>query len=118
MVQQTEKLRKFLPSHSDSNQWRQIFEKVYFIDEKMQEKVQYAANFDFGYTNSTLENTGTGLKCSFVCHIPAIVFSNSLEEVANFVATYDSEIQTTQERVLHLLEQAENYYSKNRGPKS
>lgn len=37
---------------------------------------------------------------------------NSLEEVANFVATYDSEIQTTQERVLHLLEQAENYYSK------
>ena len=27
----SEKLRKFLQSHSDSNQWRQIFEKVYFI---------------------------------------------------------------------------------------
>lgn len=75
--------------------FQQLFEKVYFIDEKMQEKVQYAANFDFGYTNSTLENTGTGLKCSFVCHIPAIVFSNSLEEVAKVVTDHNLQIKSS-----------------------
>ena len=52
--------------------FQNLFETVYYIDEKMQEKVQYAANYNFGYTNSSLENTGTGLKTSFWCYIPSI----------------------------------------------
>lgn len=65
--------------------FQNLFETVYYIDEKMQEKVQYAANYNFGYTNSSLENTGTGLKTSFWCYIPSIVFANSLEEVSKML---------------------------------
>ena len=74
-----------LAGYKSGLNFQPLFEELYFIDEKMQEKVQYAANFNFGYINSSINNTGTGLKCSFWCYIPAIVFSKSLEEIEKIV---------------------------------
>ena len=74
-----------LAGYKSGLNFQALFEELYFIDEKMQEKVQYAANFNFGYINSSINNTGTGLKSSFWCYIPSIVFSKSLAEIEKIV---------------------------------
>ena len=40
-----------LAGYKSGLNFQPLFEELYFIDEKMQEKVQYAANFNFGYIN-------------------------------------------------------------------
>ncbi|MCR5614428.1 hypothetical protein [Treponema sp.] len=49
------------------------------IDEQMQESVQFAASRDFGYLNSSIFNTGSGLKSSLRFHLPALSYSGEMK---------------------------------------
>lgn len=51
------------------------------IDEALQNKLQFAASFQFGYLSSKFKNSGSGMKVSVRFHIPAIVLSRKFEIV-------------------------------------
>lgn len=60
-------------------------EKVYKVDEFLQNKLQFAASYQFGYLTARIKDCGTGMKISFFCFIPAIILGNKLEEVAAYL---------------------------------
>lgn len=49
------------------------------IDEALQNKLQFAASFQFGYLSSNFKDSGSGMKVSIRCHIPSIVLSRKFE---------------------------------------
>lgn len=49
--------------------------KLYALDEKIQEKLQFAASMDFGYLTSNLCNCGSGLQISVRMFIPSVFLS-------------------------------------------
>lgn len=53
---------------------------VYKIDESLQEKLQFAASYDFGYLTSQIKDCGTGLKISLRIFIPSIMISGKIKE--------------------------------------
>ena len=60
-------------------------EKVYNTDEFLQNKLQFAANIDFGYLTSFIKDCGTGLKFTVRLFIPSIVLSGQFEAVVSMV---------------------------------
>ena len=60
-------------------------EKVYKVDELLQNKLQFAANIDFGYLTSYIKDCGTGLKFTVRLFIPSIVLSGQFESVVEMV---------------------------------
>ncbi len=60
-------------------------EKVYKTDEFLQNKLQFAANIDFGYLTSFIKDCGTGLKFTVRLFIPSIVLSGQFEAVVSMV---------------------------------
>lgn len=63
-------------------------QKVYKIDEFLQEKLQFAASFDFGYLTSAIKDCGSGMKISFRIFIPSIVLSGQFDSVAALIAEH------------------------------
>ena len=55
--------------------------KVYKIDELLQEKLQFAASFDFGYLTSRIKDCGSGMKISLRVFIPSIVLAGQFESI-------------------------------------
>lgn len=68
-------------------------EKVYKTDEFLQEKLQFAANIDFGYLTSQIKDCGTGLKFSVRVFIPSIVLSGQFESTVSLVRSKKLSIQ-------------------------
>ncbi len=62
-----------------------VMEKVYKVDEFLQNKLQFAANIDFGYLTSFIKDCGTGLKFTVRLFIPSIVLSGQFESVVSMV---------------------------------
>ena len=62
-----------------------VMEKVYKVDEFLQNKLQFAANIDFGYLTSYIKDCGTGLKFTVRLFIPSIVLSGQFESVVEMV---------------------------------
>ena len=60
-------------------------EKVYKIDEFLQQKLQFAASIDFGYLTSQIKDCGTGLKFSARIFIPSIVLSGQFDSTVSLV---------------------------------
>ncbi len=60
-------------------------EKVFKVDEKLQEKLQFAASIDFGYMTSHIRDCGTGMKISIRILIPSIVLSGQLDSVISLI---------------------------------
>ena len=48
------------------------------IDSKLQESIQFAASCDFGYLNSSIFDSGSGMKLSFSRHLPCLTFSGKI----------------------------------------
>jgi len=51
------------------------------IDDALQNKLQFAASFQFGYLSSDFKNSGSGMKITVRIHIPAIVLSRQFDIV-------------------------------------
>lgn len=60
-------------------------EKVFKVDEKLQEKLQFSASIDFGYMTSHIKDCGTGMKISIRIFIPSIVLSGQFDSLISLV---------------------------------
>lgn len=58
---------------------------VYQVDEFLQEKLQFAASFEFGYLTSHIKDAGTGMKLSIRCFIPSIILAGRMPELVNHI---------------------------------
>ena len=63
--------------------------KIYAVDEKIQEKLQFAASTDFGYLTSNLCNCGSGLKISVRMFIPSIFLSGHFPYIQNMLEEHN-----------------------------
>ena len=59
--------------------------KVYKVDEFLQNKLQFAASFDFGYLTSHIKDCGSGMKISIRVFIPSIVLAGQFESVVSVI---------------------------------
>lgn len=62
-----------------------VMKKVYKVDEFLQDKLQFAANIDFGYLTSHIKDCGSGLKFSIRVFIPSIVLAGKIDTIISFV---------------------------------
>lgn len=51
------------------------------IDDQLQNNVQFAANYELGYLNSSIADTGSGMKVSCRVHLPSLSFSGKLKTI-------------------------------------
>lgn len=60
---------------------KNAFQNCRKIDDEMQQFVQFAASKDFGYLNSSIFDTGSGMKVSLRLHLPALSYSGDIKDV-------------------------------------
>lgn len=53
----------------------------HFVDEEVQKKLQLAAAVDFGYLTSNIRDVGSGMKVSFLLHLPSVSQAGLAERV-------------------------------------
>ena len=58
------------------------------IDNLIEESVEYAFEGAFGYLTSCPTNTGTGMRASYMLHVPALEMSGQLKNVAQAIAKF------------------------------
>lgn len=90
-VNETDHLK--ICSYKAGMDFERAMEDIYFYDEIFQKNLQFAASFDFGYLSAKICDTGTGLKFSFWCYIPALVFSNNLDSIVSLVMEHNLSIK-------------------------
>lgn len=61
------------------------FEQISAVDMILQEKLQFASTYDFGYLCSKLTDSGSGLKFSVRVHLPSIVHFGKLSAIFDYV---------------------------------
>lgn len=59
--------------------------KAYKIDEFLQQKLQFAASYDFGYLSSRIKDCGSGMKISVRMFIPSIILAGQFDSVLSLV---------------------------------
>jgi protein arginine kinase len=52
------------------------------IDESMQQSLQFAASYDFGFLTASVNDAGSGMKLSFRAHLPAVSFCGKTAELS------------------------------------
>ncbi len=65
--------------------FQNAFSECAEIDGKLQEKLQFAANYDFGYLTCALKDSGSGMKLSARLHIPGIVHMGKFGLVVEYL---------------------------------
>ena len=58
------------------------------IDNLIEESVEYAFDGEFGYLTSCPTNAGTGLRASYMLHVPALEASGKLNSIAQAMAKF------------------------------
>ena len=57
--------------------------KLSELDKKLQNYIQFAASYDFGYLNSKVLDSGSGLKLSVRLFLPCLTLQNKIPELIN-----------------------------------
>lgn len=68
-------------------------EKSNKIDDIIEEKTEYAFDKKYGYLTSCITNTGTGLRASFMIHIPMLEFSGQLRNIIPIIGKFGMTIR-------------------------
>jgi protein arginine kinase len=55
-----------------------VYRQVEKVDSKLEAGLHYAASMEWGYLNTSLQNTGTGLRASVMLHLPALVMEGNV----------------------------------------
>ncbi len=58
------------------------------IDNLVEESVEYAFDEDYGYLTSCITNVGTGMRASFMIHIPLIEMSGQIENLSQAISKF------------------------------
>lgn len=69
------------------------FEFANKIDDLIEEKVGYAFDEDFGYLTSCLTNVGTGMRASFMIHIPMLEKYRQINDIAQSISKFGMTIR-------------------------
>ena len=64
---------------------RNDWERINAIDDELEQHLAYAFSNTFGYLTACPTNVGTGIRCSIMVHLPALVISRRIEKVLNAV---------------------------------
>ncbi len=78
------RIQSIFPGHNIEN----AFSLADKIDDLIEESVEYAFHKDYGYLTSCPTNTGTGLRASFMIHIPAIEITGQLRNVIEAISKF------------------------------
>lgn len=74
-----------ISSFSSGLAFRRCFENAKRLDDSLQESLQFAASYDFGYLSSMMKDTGSGMKISARICIPAVLKTGNFKNVADFI---------------------------------
>lgn len=58
------------------------------IDDLIEENVEYAYNNDYGYLTSCPTNVGTGMRASYMLHIPLIELTEQIRQITQFISKF------------------------------
>jgi len=67
---------------------KKAFDMADKIDNLLEESVEYAFDGEFGYLTSCPTNTGTGMRASYMLHVPALEMSGQLKNVVQAIAKF------------------------------
>lgn len=65
--------------------FRKAFEELSRIDSSLQDNLQFAADYDFGYLTTAFRDSGSGMKLSARIHIPCIVNAGKFVELMEYL---------------------------------
>ena len=63
------------------------------VDNVIEEQLEYAFDEKFGYLTSCPSNTGTGMRASFMLHLPMLEYTGKLTRIINSLRTYGMTIR-------------------------
>ena len=75
------------------NNIEKAFKTANKIDDLIEEKIDYAFDEDFGYLTSCLTNVGTGMRASFMIHIPMLEKYNQINDIAQSISKFGMTIR-------------------------
>ncbi len=64
---------------------RQAWDLINTADDELEKTITYAFSNTFGYLTACPTNVGTGIRCSVMVHLPALVISRRIEKVLGAV---------------------------------
>ena len=62
-----------------------VWERINSIDNEMENSITYSYSNTFGYLTACPTNVGTGIRCSVMVHLPALVISRRIDKVFSAV---------------------------------
>jgi protein arginine kinase len=65
---------------------RDAWARIDALDDELSEQVPYAYSTDWGYLTCCLTNTGTGMRASVMCHLPALVINKQINKVLHAIS--------------------------------
>ena len=68
------------------------WEKLNEMDDIIEEDIHYAFSPQFGYLTTSPQDAGTGLKISFVMHMPALAMHSKISDLYDFAQAKDLDI--------------------------
>jgi len=60
---------------------REAWKRVDLLDDEIEARIQYAFSHEYGYLTACPTNAGTGIRCSVMVHLPALVMSQRIKKV-------------------------------------
>ena len=72
---------------------RRAWEAANEVDDIIEGSVEYAFDEDFGYLTSCPSNTGTGMRASYMLHLPMIESSGRLSRIVTALSTFGMTIR-------------------------
>ncbi len=64
---------------------KRVWETINTIDDELESCLNFSYSNTFGYLTACPTNVGTGIRCSVMVHLPALVFTRKIEKVLNAV---------------------------------
>ena len=65
------------------------------VDGQLQQTLQFAASYDFGFLTSSLYDAGSGMKTSLWVHLPSLAFTGALQDVLDTVRQRDFTVKAS-----------------------
>ena len=83
------RIQAMCPGYNIENAW----EDADRIDSLIGESVKYAFDDEFGFLTACVTNTGTGLRASFMLHLPMLESNGRISELVNSVSKFGMTIR-------------------------
>lgn len=83
MINEEDHLR--MQSLLAGSQLNQAWEIINALDNQLEDSLNYAFSNQLGYLTACPTNTGTGIRCSVMVHLPALMMTRKIEQVLNAV---------------------------------